>query len=194
VREFPYRAFDPSGWPQRGVVTAETWQEAFQLLEEEGLTAIAPDGAQGQRWAWQQEIGYLRRQIDWLRLARVAALVALALVAVYLLIQWLGSRTIQVEGVYQVEGVRGPLYLSFSVDGHRVSPKASKTKVSRNRYSSELRFFSLWKPKMVRVRLRMKGYDDVSHVPIPIPEASPPKVVFPGLVLRPKVPSARKSN
>lgn len=194
MREFPYRAFDSSGWPQRGVVTADSWQEAVLLLEEEGLKNIEADSVHGQRWAWRQEIGYLTRQLDWLRMARIAMAGFLSLALLYVFVQWLGRRTIQVEGIYQVEGVRGPLYLSFSVDGRRVSPNVKRTKIFKNRYSSEIHFFSLWKPRTLRVRLRMKGFEDVSHIPVPIPESKLPKIVLPGLVLRAKVTSARESK
>lgn len=186
MKEFPYRALDAQGWPQRGTVTAEDWAAAVEALQEEGLSQIAPDTRGGWKWALKHEARLLSTRLEWKLLLRLILPWFLGAAVLAALVLWWGTRTLIVQGTYDVLGTRAPLTLSFVVDDRRVYPKPATTRLTPTSYSTRLRFFSLKAPQKIRVRLRMRGFEDISHAPVPIPKNAREGIRLPGLRLVPK--------
>lgn len=173
MNKFPVQATDPEGNPFRGEVEASSQSEALDLLAKEGYQdiQILPDGIAWARVKW--EVQDTLRALDFQRLAKfLACLLALSLLA-GLVVERLGRRTLVVEGAYKIESrqrVRARPTLAFFIDNRKILPNPKRTRIRRGRYRAELSFWQLRPPQRVRVRIRLKGFQEVSHPTISIPK------------------------
>lgn len=196
MSEFRYRALDASGHPHLGTVTANTWDEAREIVAEEGYQQIEPGGDNDRTWARRQELRYLIRHLDTSKiLVLVGILLGLAGLGVGL--RWASHKTLKVQGIYSAptpkRKPRRRLQMSFFVDGREVEIQPKSVKVTKNSYQATLSFYQWSAPAYLVVQLRMRGHRPASNRPIPLRNHKPDQVLnLPALTLRPLNPPGKK--
>ena len=196
MTEFRYRALDSTGHPHTGTVKADTWEEAQEILTEEGYYHIETGGDDVQRWARRQELRYLVRHLDTRKLAILLGMI-LGLVGLGLGLRWASHKTLKVHGNYWVQASkrqpRRRLELSFFVDGREVKVQPKSLKVTRNSYQATLSFHQWSTPGYLVVQLRMKDHRAASNRPVPVRDQPSEQVLnLPALTLRPLIPEGHK--
>ncbi len=170
---FRYRARDAHGIPQIGVVEALNWEVAREHLAALGLHSIEPGGPSDQNWIRLQQIQHLRENLDWKRLLRFLGGLLFGLTSIVALLYLTHRREIEVHGSYQVQGPRKPLRICFFVDGQPVYPTKRNSSITPTSYRCRLTFVTWRRPTTIFARLRMQGYSDTAHRPVPIKFGNP---------------------
>lgn len=182
-----FRAFDKQGRPYLGEVQATNWQAVVEHLEREGFHNIEPGQADDKRWQSRQDWARLRRDLDLVLLGKFVAALGLLVLLVAGGLFYSTRRTLVAEGRYAVNGrARTGLSLCFFLDGKAVFPKAKDSQIGRDSYRCQLTYHSWHPPERIQVRLRMRGYKQVTHqsIPLPKPDGKPVLAQLPTLTLQ----------